>query len=285
MVKSLKTYFKLSRVKDWRAYFLMALFGFLISKGFLFPLKEIIIFWFVVILLLSFGFSINDCFDTEEDKYHPEKENLLVARKISFSKALTFSIFLGILGLFLSAFFGLRIFLFCLVAFLLGFFYSAPPIRFKGRPFLDLISHGLFAGALIFFFPILVFNKNLTFLHYLLGFSIFYFSAMAELRNHLEDYKPDKRAGLKTTVSVLKYEFSKSLLDCLALLSPFTLFPVFLSISLKSISLRYFFLFLIFTLLFFFFFLFRENYKILKNYKIMDIYILFSFGLILVATL
>ena len=278
MGKSLKTYLKLSRIKDWRAYFLIALFGFLISKGFLFPLREIIIFWIVVILFLAFGFSINECFDTKEDKYHPEKENLLVSKKISFRKGLAFSIFLGISGLSLSAAFGLKIFLFCLAAFLLGFFYSAPPIRFKGRPFLDLLSHGLFAGALIFFFPILIFNKKLNFLHYLIGFSIFYLSVMAELRNHLEDYKTDKKAGLKTAVSILKYEISKGLLDCLAILFPLTLFPVFLSISLK-----YFFFFLIFTLIFFLFFLFKRNYKILKNYKIMDIYILFSFGLLLVA--
>jgi len=273
---NLKSYFKLLRLKDWRGYFLMALFGFLILKGFLFSLREIIIFWIIVLLLLAFGFSVNDCFDTKEDKYHPEKENLLVGKKISFPKGLAFSILLGILGLSLSAVFGLRIFLFCLVAVLLGFFYSAPPLRFKSRPFLDLFSHGLFAGALIFFLPILIFNKKLNFLHYLIGFSIFYLSVMAELRNHLEDYEIDKKAGLKTTVSVLGYEISKGLLDCLAVFFPLTLFPVFFSISLK-----YFFLFLIFTLIFLF--LLRKNYKTLKNYKIMDAYIVLSFGLLLAA--
>ncbi|OIO44492.1 MAG: hypothetical protein COY72_01550 [Candidatus Nealsonbacteria bacterium CG_4_10_14_0_8_um_filter_35_10] len=278
MVKSFKNYFRFLRVKDWRAYFLIALFGFLFSKGFLFPFKDIIIFWAIVLLLLAFGFSVNDVFDTKEDKYHLEKENLLVSQKISFSKGLAFSIFLGISGLALSAFFGLRIFLFCLAAFLLGFFYSAPPIRFKGRPFLDLISHGLFAGALIFFFPVLVFNKKLDFFHYLIGFSFFYLSAMAELRNHLEDYGTDKKAGLKTVVAVLKYQISKGLLDFLAIFFPLILFPVFLSISLK-----YLFLFLILTAIFLFFFLFRKNYKSLKNYRIMDIYVIFSFGLLLIA--
>ena len=278
MAKSLKAYFRLLRIRDWRAYFLIALFGFLFSKGFLFPLKEIIIFWTIVFLLLAFGFSVNDCFDTKEDKYHLEKENLLVTKKISFPQGLVFSVSLGILGLALSSFFGLRVFLFCLLAFLLGFFYSAPPIRFKGRPFLDLISHGLFAGALIFFFPVLIFDKNLNFLHYLISFSFFYLSAMAELRNHLEDYKTDKKAGLKTVVTILRYETSKGLLDFLAILFPLVLFPVFL-----SISLRYFFFFLIFTLISLF--LFRKNYKSLKNYRIMDIYVVFSFVLLLLAAL
>lgn len=280
MVKSLKNYFRFLRVKDWRAYFLIALFGFLFSKGFLFPFKEIIVFWAIVTFLLAFGFSVNDVFDTKEDKYHSGKENLLVSKKISFPKGLVFSVSLGIFGLALSTLFGLRIFLFCLVAFLLGFFYSAPPIRFKGRPFLDLISHGLFAGALIFFFPILVFNKNLEFLHYLIGFSFFYLSAMAELRNHLEDYEIDKKAGLKTVVAILRYETSKGLLDFLVIFFPLVLFPVFL-----SISLMYSIFFLIFTLFFFFFFLFRKKYKSLRNYRIMDIYVVFSFALLLVAAL
>jgi 4-hydroxybenzoate polyprenyltransferase len=280
MLKSLKTYFRFLRVKDWRAYFLIALFGFLFSKGYFFPLKEIIIFWAIVLLLLAFGFSVNDVFDTKEDQYHLEKENPLVSKEISFPKGLTFSIFLGIFGLALSTFFGLKIFLFCLIAFLLGFFYSAPPIRFKGRPFLDLISHGLFGGFLIFFFPVLIFTQKLEFFHYLLGFSFFYLSVMAELRNHLEDYETDKKGGLKTVVSVLKFEISKGLLDFLAIFSPLILFSVFLSFPLK-----YFFLFLILTLIFIFIFFFRKKYKSLENYRIMDIYVLFSFILILIAAL
>jgi 4-hydroxybenzoate polyprenyltransferase len=280
MLKSLGNYFKFLRVKDWRAYFLIAAFGFLFSKGYLSPLNEIIIFLAIVLLLLAFGFSINDVFDTKEDRYHLEKENLLVSKEISFPKGLIFSIFLGIFGLALSAFFGWKIFLFCLMAFLLGFFYSAPPIRFKGRPFLDLISHGLFAGALIFFFPVLIFNQKLTSLHYLLGFSFFYLSVMAELRNHLEDYETDKKGGLKTVVSVLRYEISKVLLDFLAIFFPLILFPVFLFFSLK-----YFFLFLILTSIFLFTFFFRKKYKSLKNYRLMDIYVLFSFTLLLVISL
>jgi len=244
----------------------------------LFPLRDIIIFWAIVFLLLAFGFSVNDVFDTKEDNFHLEKENLLVSKKISFPKGLAFSVFLGISGLGLSLFFSWKIFIFCLAAFLLGFFYSAPPIRFKGRPFLDLISHGLFAGALIFFFPILVFNQELEFFYYLIGFSFFYLSVMAELRNHLEDYETDKKAGLKTVVAVLKYQISKGLLDFLAIFFLLILLPVFLSISLEI-----FFFFLILSFLFLFLFLSKRDYKNLGNYRIMDIYVVFSFLLILIT--
>ena len=278
MKKSLKAYFKLLRIKDWRAYFLMALFGFLISKGFLFPLRDIIIFYAIVLLLLAFGFSINDCFDTKEDKYKNQKANPLVSKEISFKNSLVLSLLPGVLGLSLSIIFNFKVFLFSLAGAAIGFFYSAPPLRMKSRPLLDLVSHGLFAGALLFFLPLLIFSPELTIIHYLISASIFYFSVMAELRNHLEDYETDKKAGLRTTVCVLGYKNSQSLLRYLTILSPLTLFPTFLLIPQK-----YFFLFLISSFIFLFFALFNRDSKIVKNYRIVDIYAIFSFGLLSVA--
>jgi len=278
MGNNLKNYLRFLRIKDWRGYFLTALFGFMISKWFLFPLKEIIIFWIIIILFLAFGFSVNDCFDTKEDKLQKYKKNSIVTKEISLKKGLFFSISLAILGLALSIRFGLEVFILSLVAILLAFFYSAPPFRLKSKPFLDLLSHGLFAGTLIFFFPILVFNKNLEPLHYLIGFSIFYLSVIAELRNHLEDYEFDKKAGLKTTVCVLGYKNSENLLRYLVILSPLTIFPIFLLNSQK-----YLLLFLILSSIFLFFALFNRNYQIVKNYKMVDIYIILSFGLLTIA--
>ena len=202
----------------------MAVFGFLVAKGFLFPPREIIIFWLMIFSFLAFGFSINDCFDTKEDEYHQNKKKLLVGKDISFKKSLTFSLLIGALGLALSMFFGLRIFLFCFFTLSIGFLYSAPPLRLKSRPFLDLISHGLFAGALIFILPLLVFKSEFTQVYYLIALSIFYFSMILELRNHLEDYKSDEKAGLKTTVWFLGYRNSERLLRYSAIFYPLILF-------------------------------------------------------------
>jgi 4-hydroxybenzoate polyprenyltransferase len=279
MFKNLKSYLKLLRVRDWRGYFLITLFGFLISKGFLFPLRDIILFFVIVLLLLAFGFSINVCFDLKEDKYVKEIANPIVNKEIKLKNSLFLSISLGILALGLSITFGMKIFLFCLVGILIGFFYSVPPLRFKSRPILDLISHGLFAGALLFIAPLLIFDQELTLFYFLIAFSIFYLSILAELRNHIEDYKADKIAGLKTTVCILGQEKSQNLLKYLVTFCPLVLLPPFLFISQK-----YLFLFLIFTFIFLFFSIFKENSKIVKSYLLFNIYILLSFGLILFAT-
>jgi 4-hydroxybenzoate polyprenyltransferase len=276
---SLKTYLKLFRAKDWRGYFLMATLGFLIARGFLFPFKDIILFYLIIFLLLAFGFATNECFGLKEDKYQKKRINPVVSREINFERALSLSILPGIFGVALSATFGQKAFLFSLTGALIGFFYSAPPLRTKSRPGLDLISHGLFAGVFLFVLPFLIFNYPLTLFHYLITFSIFYLSLTLELRNHLEDYEGDKKAGLRTFVCVFGYQNSARLLEYLAVFYPLILFPTFL------FSFDYLPPFLIFTTIFLSLFLFKKDLKIIKNYKVMDIYTIFSFTLLSLTTI
>ncbi|MCP6718527.1 MAG: UbiA prenyltransferase family protein [Patescibacteria group bacterium] len=278
MVKILNPYFKLLRISDWRGYILMSLFGFILAKGFLFPVKEIIVFWGIVVSFLGFGFSINDCFDTKEDVYDKTKENPLITDKASFKKSLFFSFLLGLLGLGLSAFFGLKIFLFCLVGLLIGFFYSAPPIRFKSRPFLDLISHGFFAGIFLFILSFLIFKTEITRVYWVIASYVFYFSVTLEMRNHLEDYESDKAAGINTSVVSWGHGVSKKILDYLIGFYPLILFPVFLIVPYKILL-----LFLFFSFVFVVIFLFKKNLKIVENYKIADIYTIICFSLLSLA--
>lgn len=278
MGTTLKPYFKLLRISDWSGYVLMSLFGFILAKGFLFSVKEIIMFWTIIFSFLGFGFSINDCFDTKEDVYDKTKENPLITDKASFKKSLFFAFVIGVLGLGLSAFFGLKIFLFCLLGLLIGFFYSAPPIRFKSRPFLDLISHGFFAGVFLFILPFLIFKTEITRVYWVIASYIFYFSITLEMRNHLEDYESDKTAGINTSVVFLGYDASKKILDYLIGFYPLILFPVFLLVSYKILL-----LFLFFSFIFVIIFLFKKNLKIVKNYKIADIYTIICFSLLSLA--
>jgi len=271
MVNKINSLLKYYRTKDWRAYFSLGVFGFVVAQGFLFPLLEIIIFFLIGILLLAFGFSVNNFFDIKEDREKGERTNILIQDKKNF----LFSISPGLLALFLSIYFGLGVFLFVLIGALIGFFYSAPPLRMKSRPFLDLISHGLFAGALIFLFPILIFSPELTLFHYLIAFSVFYLSMLLEMRNHLEDYQSDFRAGLQTTTCFLGYENSANLLRYLALFYPLTLLPPFLLIPQKFL-----FLFLILSIVLLSLFLFKKEYPIMDTY-----YPVFSYIMLVAATL
>jgi 4-hydroxybenzoate polyprenyltransferase len=278
---NLKSYFDLLRIKHWRGYLVMASFGFVVSKGFLFPLKEILLFFIVISSFFAFGFSINDCFDVKEDKLEKGKKNPIAQGEISFRKGLLFSISLAALGLVLSTFLGKELFLLFLFTTLLAFFYSAPPLRLKSRPGWDLISHGLFAGALIFMMPLLVFKKNLSLFYYLITLSLFYFSITLELRNHLEDYVSDKEAGLKTAVGFLGFERSEKLLRYLAIFYPLTVLPIFWLIS----EFSYLLLFLILTLGFNYFLFFEKESKIVKSYRLMDAYAHISFLLVSVAVI
>ena len=56
------------RVKNWRAYFSLGILGFVIAQGFSSPILDIILFLIISILLLAFGFSVNNFFDVKEDK-------------------------------------------------------------------------------------------------------------------------------------------------------------------------------------------------------------------------
>jgi 4-hydroxybenzoate polyprenyltransferase len=271
MLINLRSFLKYYRAKDWRAYFGLSILGFVVAGGYLAPPLEILLFSVIVVLLLAFGFSINNFFDIKEDREKGETKNFLIQNRKNF----VLSVVPGFLALFLSVYFGKEVFLFVLVASLIGFFYSAPPLRMKSRPFLDLISHGLFAGALIFLFPFLVFNSNLTLFHYLIAFSVFYLSIMLETRNHLEDYESDSRAGLRTTACLIGYKNTESLLKYLAFFYPLVIFPAFL-----GLSQNFRFLFLILSCFFLLLFLFRKNFEIIDTY-----YGIFSYVTIAVATL
>ena len=273
-LSKVKLLFRFLRVKDWRAYLLIAFLGFILAKGFIFPLKEVFLFWLINFLFLGFGFSINECFDVKEDRYHKEKEKVFIGKKLSFQKGIILSFFISLLTLILSALINLKVFLFSLISLFLGLFYSAPPLRFKEKPFLDLISHGLFAGALIFLFPFVFFEAKLTYFHYLITLSIFYLSVILELRNHLEDYQSDLKANLKTTACFLGFKKTEKILRYLAIFYPLILLPLFLSQNFFLI------LFFIATLSFLISFLLSQNQILGKNYRIFDLYAFFSFSLL-----
>lgn len=276
IVKKLYPYFKILRIKNWLAHFLIGFFGFVISGGFSASFWHVFLFWAVFFFFLGFLFSINDCFDTAEDRYNKNSKKLVVGKEISFRNSLYFSISLGLLGLLFSVFLGLKVFLFSVVLFFISFFYSVPPIRLKSRPLLDLISHGLFGGALNFLLPLVVFENQINQFHYWLVSTFFYFSIILELRNHLDDYEADKKAGLRTSVCVFGYKNSERLLRYLAIFFPFSVLPAYL-----FFFPQYIFIYFLFTFLFLVLFLRHENYESVKQYHILDVYFIFSLFLFL----
>ena len=274
-ITNFKAYLKMLRVRNWLGYFLIATLGYILFTKLAAGISETIIFYVLIFLYLGFSFSINNCFDVKEDLLKEKKSNPIVTQEIEQKEGIIFSSLLALLSISLSYLCGLNIFIFYSVLIFLSFSYSSPPLRLKSKPFLDLISHGLFFGSLLFLFPSIVFSKNIEILHILIAISIFYFSIILELRNHIEDYKSDKKAGLRTAVCVLGLNTSKKITYFLSLLFPLLLLLIFHIINKDFILL----LFLIITVIFYF-----EFYN-KKSYRILDIYSCILYFLIILNSL
>lgn len=82
--------------------------------------------------------------------------------------------------------------------------YSAPLLRLKSIPIMDLLSHSLFFGALLYLFG---FSSagNINFQAIFLAASTSLYSIILEMRNHLEDYEADFISKTITTVRRLGY--------------------------------------------------------------------------------
>ncbi len=268
-------YFKMLRVRNWLGYLLISTLGYMIFTKLDTCITETLLFYALVCLYLAFSFSINNCFDIKEDSLKRKKNNPVATGEINRREGIIFSLFLALLGISLSLFRGLNVFCFLFFLIFLSFSYSSPPFRLKSRPFLDLISHGLFFGSLLFLFPSIFFSTHIEILHALIAISLFYFSIILELRNHIEDYKSDKRAGLRTTVCVLGINASKRIAYYLSLFFSLSLLPIFYMISNHTMLL----LFLTITAIFYL------TFYVMKCYRILDIYSSVSYFLVMLGVL
>ncbi|MHA2379861.1 MAG: UbiA prenyltransferase family protein [Candidatus Thorarchaeota archaeon] len=221
-------YLKLLRIRGWYAYLCIAILGFVVAQGFLGQLVDILVFFLMVFAYLGFSFAINDSYDVQEDLLNNLKNNPIATAEIKQNNAILFSVSLGLAGLLLSTWFGLMIFIYQLTLTALSFCYSAPPLRLKSRYPFDILSHGFFFGALILLLPVFVFGP-MSNVVVLLAVSIFLFSILVELWNHISDYEGDMKAKLRTTVCVLGIEKSMKIAMVLSLLFPVTLSPLYYS--------------------------------------------------------
>ncbi len=108
----------------------------------------------ISLFLLPFIWMTNDYFDAPHDSLDTKKRNrnVFCSNKLKnkpFSGFLILSLPVGI-SLFFSLLLGFEIFFLSILVILLGFFYSAPPIRFKEVPVADLFTHGIYVGGYFF---------------------------------------------------------------------------------------------------------------------------------------
>jgi len=200
------------------------------------------------ILLLSFpfcifGYGLNDIYDYDSDRRNPRKglfEGIVLQPEYhSFVKNVSFIV---ISLLFFTSFLTLNIFniLGMVLLVSLGYFYSAPPLRFKERPPLDSITNGIgyfFAPFFLgFSFSGSIFlnaGKGILWIDVCLITAIVMgFHAYSTI----QDYDVDKKIGVKTFATI----FGKRGASFFALVvSILTLFFATSSILFKPVTYYY----------------------------------------------
>lgn len=181
-----------------------------------------------IILVMSiffanvFIFIVNDFYDESQDSHDPAKrirnvfcspETNLLGKLVLYS-SLSLSLFFG--GLV-----SIPILLIIITFNILAFFYSAPPIKLRGRPYWDWIFVFLWKGLVIasgfvYFFGTNILAGNLFIYSTLV--IILLFSLIAQLDNQVRDFTVDKINKSRHTVQLLGYGVSQVLKKILLVL-------------------------------------------------------------------
>jgi len=147
---------------------------------------------FVLFLISSFAYVINQISDIETDKIN-NKVLILTQNKVSLNLAKKFSIILFILSFILSILSEKRIYFISLI--ILSILYSLKPFSFKDKPFLDLIINSIGYGFLVFTIGYnSISSKSLIFILIM---------ACAFIMTTILDYEGDKKVNKITTAVYL----------------------------------------------------------------------------------
>lgn len=156
------------------------------------------------ILAMTFAFMINDVVDAPDDALNPikTKSNVISQGLLSYEEgyfvACGFFLISGML-FYLSGWFS---FLAGLGILLLSYAYSAPPLRLKARPIVDLLSHVLMLSALIILSGYWTYDISPNGAWWVI-IMVTMASAYGQFYNQLEDYETDKQAKLKNTAMLI----------------------------------------------------------------------------------
>ena len=172
----------------------------------------------VLVLAIGVGywlaFALNDYFDAPFDKVDPQKamKNFFVQAVLKDRYLRPFFLFV-VLFLFVTFIsFGINGVLLFAICCAIMWAYSAPPIRLKSRPGLDLLTHAFFVQTFPYFICLSLIGAKWIELDYVLLAIFFLASLTAQLEQQLRDYAVDRqqehtfatRTGLRSTLLLLK---------------------------------------------------------------------------------
>lgn len=166
-----------------------------------------------------FLYGINDYFDYDTDQYNPKKDEKEFRSEKENRKTLQ-----NILTLMIMISLGALLIqknwieqLIFIIFLLLSFFYSAPPLRFKSRPFFDFLSNILYGFPAIFGF----YQSSGQFPDLLAIVAISAWTGAMHLFSAVPDIEYDKKAKVITSAVFIGKKWS--LIICFVLWSIFSL--------------------------------------------------------------
>lgn len=229
---------KLSRPRFWPYIAGPYAMGYLIAapnlQDFLSPLFIASLLFFLIPANV-FLYGINDVFDQDTDAFNPKKGTkeykMVASDSLIVNAVLYISLFAGISLAVVQPKF-ISTFLFIAFAFL-SFAYSAPPFRFKAKPFIDSASNILYAV------PGFIAYAQITgsFPPGEIIIAALCWTAAMHLFSAIPDIAPDKEANLKTTAIALGFKNSLLLCSFLWLVS---IIPLITTSSLFPLSIAAF---------------------------------------------
>ena len=151
-----------------------------------------------------FAFALNDYFDAPYDRLDilKARRNFFVQVSVKGWAVVLFSA--ALLAGLATAFaqFGLMGWLFWGISCLIAWAYSAPPLRLKIRPGLDLITHSLFVQTFPYFVCLILIEARWGLLDWILLTILFLASLAAQLEQQARDFAVDMQAGGTFTTQV-----------------------------------------------------------------------------------
>lgn len=194
-------YFDKSRLGGWTIASAFVLLGEWYSfKSF--PIVSTIIVLLATIGITSAGSWINWVYDRKLDKFAGKKIDFF-SKYISPKEMFLVSITISILCLILLIFVNLSIFVLGVLMFIIFFIYSAPPLRIKSKPPLDLLANLLVFGTLPFLIGWMIAKNaiNITTIYYAIIAGLVITSYYLILSSF--DIEKDKKFGINTTCTKL----------------------------------------------------------------------------------
>lgn len=152
-------------------------------------------------LSVAFAFMVNDIEDAADDALNPEKinRNPISAMHISKRLAWTASFVVAGISAFLFSLLGTWPFILGVLSLVVGLFYSWEPVRWKSKPLVDLLSHGMMLAGFQFLTGYFTFGEA-SFVRWFFPFQFMVcISLYGELFNEIRDLDGDMAAGLNHT--------------------------------------------------------------------------------------